>query len=394
MIYKVVVDNFLGESTTCELANPYGHGLNITDISGIGPESISVVTQDLALLDGSVYSSSRAPERDITISFRYLGVESDDVERTRHRMYRAFGGLGRQVRLHFHTGDNVLFIDGYVKDISADIFSADETASVAIVCPDPWFRSETVLKTVLFDHINEQDGFEFVTDYGYEIQNRYEFGSYDTRYAYRDSVDFDVYNPGDRDIGCVIRAMSLSEDPIDLFHISFTNETTGEFSQANLSTLEGQVLRFNQYDIYEMNSIPGYKMINFYKYARNQTVKAAMDEKYDTMPGDPRGTDVANFYTNPWYEQIASLDAYRRLYAKWFDEFTDIAYPMDSTVEADTYNIIPHLNLYDRHYKWFKLRKGWNTIGVMLRSGHWGDSGNELPHFEVTIEYEPMYEGV
>ncbi len=411
MIQSVTIDNFLGERVTCDLDNPFGHGLNVTGVDGIAPENIGIVTQDLALLDGSVYSSSRAPEREITISFRFLGVGTDDVEQTRHRLYRCFGGLGRPVRLHFQTEDNVLYIDGLVKSSTADIFSDSETAAVTIVCPDPWFRSETVLKTVVFDHINEGEGFEFdAKDYGYEIQNRIEFGSYDSRYAFRDSVSFEVYNPGDRDIGCIIRAMCTKNTDVDgsikLMHISFENSTTGELSMANLSTEKDEVLEFHQWDIYEMNSIPGYKMINFYKYGvTDERSHARVSDTYKVMPALP-WEQVPDFFSKTWAEQAKLMTDYRERYAGWFPRLTEAAYPMgyfqDSEllynggkgVPADTYTVTPHLNLYDRNHKWFKLQKGWNTVQVGLRSGHWGDSKNELPNFEVSIEYEPMYEGV
>lgn len=452
MIRSVTIDNFLGESVDCVLEDPFAHGLNITDISGITPEDINVVTQDLALLDGSVYSSSRAPERDITITFRYYPADGD-IEHSRHIMYEYFG-LGRKIRLHFHTDENVLWIDGYVKSSSGDIFSDKETVSVDIVCPDPWFRSETVAKTVLLDHTNERYGFEFVTDYGHELEDRIEFGESDERYAFRYGINFRVFNPGDRDIGCVIRAMYMPAstslaDTLDLFHIAFVNNTTGEQSVANLGNTretkaeDANYLTFQPGDIYEMNSIPGYKMINFYRLEKSQkrtqrdgAARAGEREFSEPVyPGTLKtywyvGGDPINGPTAP-EERLRQMSEWKRKWHHWATSTNDetdgidfrghgmleLMYPhgeepdkTDGTEHDESdplkgtwekYRVVPHLNLYDRNYKWFKLQKGWNDIQVLLLSSE--ATGEELPwdaaiynegKFDITIEYDPLYEGV
>lgn len=446
MIRSVTIDNFLGESVECVLENPFKHGLNITSVTGITPEDIDVVTQDLALLDGSVYSSSRAPEREIQITFRYY-PEDGDVEHSRHFMYRYFG-LGRKIRMHFHTDENVLWIDGYVKSSSGDIFSDAETVTVTMVCPDPWFRSETVQRTVVLDDTNEYEGFEFTTDYGHELDERITFGERDVRDALERGGNFRVYNPGDRDIGCIIRAMFTPPYPydqtVDLFHIAFLNNTTGEQSVANLGNTrttyakDTQYLTFKPWDVYEMNSIPGYKMINFYRLTQSQAW--AQDEskslggarefampfyppdgmEYWYVDGDPaKGAQTRE-------EQLRMLSEWKRKYHHWAvaeNDETDgidytttgmlkLMYPHGGTPDEhkeedvdygrwEKYEVKPHLNLYDRHYKWFKLQKGWNDIQVLLLSTDatgsylsWYHPVSEVDKFEITVEFDPLYEGV
>ena len=446
MIRSVTIDNFLGESVECVLEDPFEHGLNITSVDGITPEDINVVTQDLALLDGSVYSSSRAPERQIQITFRYY-PEDGDIEHARHTMYRYFG-LGRKIRLHFRTDENVLWIDGYVKSSSGDIFSDAETVTVTILCPDPWFRSETVQRTVILDHTNEYEGFEFVTDYGHEVEEMITFGERDVRDALEHGGNFRVFNPGDRDIGCIIRAMFVPPYPYDqsvnLFHIAFVNNTTGEQSVANLgnsTTTYGkdtQYLTFKPWDVYEMNSIPGYKMINFYRLTQSKDWvvddgKALAGARERSMPSWPQ--DNASY----WYvdgdpakgvqtrdEQLRQMAEWKRKYYHWATASKDDAdgvdytstgmrelmYPHGGSIDPkgetdpvsgkwEKYEIKPHLNLYDRHYKWFKLQKGWNDIQVLLLSTDatgsylsWQHAQSEVEKFEITVEYDPLYEGV
>ena len=447
MIRAVTIDNFLGESVECVLEDPFEHGLNITSVDGITPEDINVVTQDLALLDGSVYSSSRAPEREISITFRYY-PEDGDIEHARHTMYRYFG-LGRKIRMHFRTDENVLWIDGYVKQSSGDIFSDAETVTVTVVCPDPWFRSETVEKTVLLDHINELDAFEFVTDYGHELEDRIEFGECDSRYAFEHSINFRVFNPGDRDIGCVIRAMFMPNraayEELKVFHIAFVNNTTGEQSVANLGNTANTTadktnyLTFKPWDIYEMNSIPGHKMINFYRLeqsqhwvqAAGQAQGGARELSCPTYPPDNidywyRNADPTQPTTRE--EQMAAMAEWKRRYHHWANATNDeqdgadysktgmleLLYPHGERTAEDPYDesdptkgkwekyrIIPHLNLYDRHYKWFKLQKGWNEIQVLLLSTTatgtevpWDNAVYNADKFQISIEYDPLYEGV
>lgn len=418
MIRSVTIDNLMGKQLECVLADPWAHGLNITDVQGITPEGINVVTQDLALLDGSAYSSSRAPERDITINFRYAPGDGD-IEHARHNMYELFS-LGRFVRLYFNTDENFLWIDGIVKDISADIFSNAETASVDITCPDPWFRSSSVEKVVRFTHINEGNAFEFPFSIGHDPEERVQFGEYDGRWTFKTSNVFRIFNPGDRDIGCVIRAMrtSIGDDPIEIQHIAFRNITLNETSIAMLnydgttSTDKDEHLDFNWGDVYEMNSIPGYKMINFYKLELNEQYKTDLAELYAKYADIPYPMDNHSEWDSMSQdEQIKAIAEWKPKYQEWFEEFNERLRPdgtlvLDEATEDDEtekyipkippnlYTVTKHLNMFDRGHDWIHLRRGWNEIDVTLRSGPIGATQNEVPNFEITIEFDPLYEGV
>lgn len=328
MIESVTITNFLGETVECVLSNPFGHGLNITNITGLGPEEINLVTQDLALIDGSVYSSSRKSQRNIVITYKF--IETPDIEIVRHRTYDLFG-LGRWVRLIFKTDHRVLWIEGFVESNSPDIFSDGETDQVSIVCPDPWFRSSITDRSVMLDDGDLGTcGFEFETDYGREMVDRICFSerSYsatDHRYV--------AYNEGDRDVGFVLRFICKEETALS--HAYITNVTTNEQMWLHCTNYR----TYKPGEIYQVNTIPGYKMIYIYE---NQT--------------DENG------------------------------QFTG-------------YKIIPTLNDIVRDFSWPTLQKGRNEIDISLNnSGSAGDfisvNNPVTDKFDIVLTHTPLYEGV
>lgn len=269
MIQSVEIENFLGEHVECVLTNPFGHGLNITNISGLGPEAINLVTQDLAIIDGSVYSTQRKSERNIVITYRF--IEAPDIETVRHRTYDLFG-LGRWVKLTFNTDHRSLWIEGFVESNEPDIFSDGETSQVSIICPDPWFRANIQNKaTLLGVEDSEPCGFEFVTDYGFEMADRICF-SERTRKTYSSEDEmpeyrYSVYNEGDRDVGFVLRFVCKQET--HLSHAYVINNTTGQMMTLHCSNYR----LYKPGDIYQINTIPAYKMISIYELGSDNTYK-------------------------------------------------------------------------------------------------------------------------
>ena len=157
MIKTVTVTNYLGESLTLELSNPFDIGINVRSIEGIGPPKGNVNYTEIASGDGGQFNSARASIRNITMQLGLMPVPT--VEESRHRVYKYFP-LDQQVTLRFETDKRLCEITGWVEECEPDIFSDDEVIDISIVCPDPYFYSvDSALGTVNFSGV--VDTFEF-----------------------------------------------------------------------------------------------------------------------------------------------------------------------------------------------------------------------------------------
>lgn len=145
MIYKVIATNQKKESIEMMLKNPEKSGLNIKNITGISPIGADIMMVPFASVDGAIYSGSRVPSRNIVMT---IGMYNEDlgrnrvgtIEESRLKTYQFFQ-IKDPIRLTFYTDHRVLYIDGYVESNDVDIFSNDETATISIICVDPWFYS-------------------------------------------------------------------------------------------------------------------------------------------------------------------------------------------------------------------------------------------------------------
>ena len=152
MIKSMTVTNYLGESLKIILTEDEPtHGLLITKIEGLGPAKATINKTDLATIDGSKYNSSKLEERNIVITFklefsrpeytdRPYDEQTYNIENTRQRTYKYFP-TKRQVTLSFETDNRNARVVGYVESNEPDIFSKEETQSISILCPDPYFYS-------------------------------------------------------------------------------------------------------------------------------------------------------------------------------------------------------------------------------------------------------------
>ena len=159
MIKTVTVTNYLGESLTLELSNPFDIGINVRSIEGIGPPKGNVNYTEIASGDGGQFNSARVSIRNITMQLGLMPVPT--VEESRHRVYKYFP-LDQQVTLRFETDKRLCEITGWVEECEPDIFSDDETIDISIVCPDPYFYSvDSQLGTVNFSGVVDEFEFPF-----------------------------------------------------------------------------------------------------------------------------------------------------------------------------------------------------------------------------------------
>lgn len=169
MIKSVTVTNYRNESLTLELSNPFDIGINVRSIEGIGPPKGNVNYTEIASGDGGVYNSARAGTRNITMELGLMQTPS--VEENRHKVYKYFV-LNKEVTLTFETDKRICQIVGYVEECEPDIFSDDETVSISVLCPNPYFYSiDAGLGLVDFSSVVNEFEFPFENspDNSYEI---------------------------------------------------------------------------------------------------------------------------------------------------------------------------------------------------------------------------------
>lgn len=138
MIKTVRVTNYLGESLTLELKNPWDIGIAITKIEGLGPVKADINSTEISSGDGARFNSARIGTRNIVFTFRLL--ESPTVEDSRQKTYKYFP-VKTNVSLLFETDNRLCQITGYVESNKPNIFSEEEDTQISIICPNPYFIS-------------------------------------------------------------------------------------------------------------------------------------------------------------------------------------------------------------------------------------------------------------
>lgn len=158
MIKTVTVTNYLGESLTLELKNPWDVGIAITKIEGLGPVKADINSTEISSGDGARFNSARISTRNIVFTFRLL--EAPTVEDSRQKTYKYFP-IKTNVTLLFETDNRLCQITGYVESNKPNIFSEEEDTQISIICPNPYFISMNNggMNTVVF--FGDEPVFEF-----------------------------------------------------------------------------------------------------------------------------------------------------------------------------------------------------------------------------------------
>lgn len=150
MVNLLTVINYLGDDLSINLLNPFNVGMAITKIEGLGPVTADIITNDSATIDGAVFNSSRLSTRNIVITMKLLGTETNNqsIEATRQEVYKYFP-VKKKVWLIFETDKRSAMIDGIVESDEPDIFSDWETTQISVICPSPFFEALEQQETIL-----------------------------------------------------------------------------------------------------------------------------------------------------------------------------------------------------------------------------------------------------
>lgn len=136
MIRSVKITNHNNESLTLDLFHPEYSGIAITNIEGLGPPKAAINSDEVATIDGGIFTSARMEQRNVV--FTLLPLWNPTVEDSRLTIYKLFP-IKKPVMLDFITDRRHASCTGYVESNTPTIFSNQETIQVSILCPDPYF---------------------------------------------------------------------------------------------------------------------------------------------------------------------------------------------------------------------------------------------------------------
>ena len=169
MVESIEVINFSNDSKPLKLvlAEPEdvstSQGFAVTSVTGLGPGKATVNSSELVTIDGAEITGTRLPKRTIKIDLRFLPISylqngkwvDDSVADLRRKSYRYFP-IKEKVKLIFTNLEyrrnqsekygapveerKSYYIEGIVEQNEPNIWSKEESATIQIVCGDPYFK--------------------------------------------------------------------------------------------------------------------------------------------------------------------------------------------------------------------------------------------------------------
>lgn len=204
MIEYIAVTNFRGERLEMPMSNPYGSGLAIMDVEGLGPAKGTINATDISSSDGALFNSSRIGKREIVLSLRFIDNPSNDVsiEDLRLKTYYYFP-VKKFITFEVKTDNRHVVAYGYVESNTPDIFSKEEGCDIKIICPDPHFYGIGESFETEQDFSTVHGGFEFAFKNESLTQKLLKFA--DLQFLERVNL---VYS-GDMESGVIIRMTAV-----------------------------------------------------------------------------------------------------------------------------------------------------------------------------------------
>lgn len=144
MIESLIITNYKNESLILNLKNPYSSGIVVCNVGGLGPEKANINTTELANSDFTIFNSAKMNQRNITLELRPI-IEAgivNSIEEGRMKIYNYFP-LKSQIKFQVNTDIKKLYNYGYIETCEPNIFSDDESISISIICPNPYWKSAT-----------------------------------------------------------------------------------------------------------------------------------------------------------------------------------------------------------------------------------------------------------
>lgn len=267
MIKSVTITNHLEESIKIVLneENP-DSGFIISNIDGLGAAKADINTTKLAANDGTIYNSSRLNQRNIVLEL--MLTFAPQIEDSRQRTYQFFP-IKREITLSFETDNRTSTIKGYVESNEPDIFSEKEIVQISLICPDPYFHSDRVNRTV-FSGIDPL--FEFVFSNESLDDGLLEFGSIEI------AKEKSIFYTGDADVGLIIRIHAIGQAKnVSIYNIRTRESMTIDTDKLEKLTGNGIITG----DDIVINTNRGNKSIHLLRSGRYTNILNCLDRGAD-----------------------------------------------------------------------------------------------------------------
>lgn len=138
MINSITVFNVeSGNDLELNLRHPDINGLAITDVTGLGAPEATINMTEMANLDGGIFNSAFVQTRSIVLTVTY--VDTSNISYSRRLLYSHFP-IKKPVVLSFKTSEGMYSIGGFVRSNVQTVFSNATSASIEVVCPNPYFE--------------------------------------------------------------------------------------------------------------------------------------------------------------------------------------------------------------------------------------------------------------
>ena len=116
--------------------NGIGAAYNITNAQGLSPAKTTINTNTAALIDGATFNSAKVNMRSINLAFT---IEYP-VEANRLNVYKVIRAK-EPITLTYTSNALNVFIEGYVETLTIGHFEQKQKATVAILCPFPYWKN-------------------------------------------------------------------------------------------------------------------------------------------------------------------------------------------------------------------------------------------------------------
>lgn len=196
----------------------------VTSITGLNPPSASLFVSKSSNRKGGRYNGSTLNERNIIVTIKLLG----DIEAARNALYEWID-TEQYVKVYYRNGVKNVYCEGYVEDCPIDLFTDNEVISVAILCPNPYWKDLQEISTNI-DAFFKQFVFPFsISESGMPIS------------TVLDQTATSLYYTG-AETGLVITVQFL--DNVNEFTVCDANNTSRKFT-VKYPFVKGEVLEID-----------------------------------------------------------------------------------------------------------------------------------------------------
>lgn len=282
-MFKLILENAAGEQVQLTNRSEY----SVTEIQGLNPPSATINTSEMALYDGAKYISSKVGMRTINIAVA-INV---NAERNRISLYKIVR-TKQPIIVRYANGTRDIFIQGYVESFEVDYFANKQTASISILCPEPYFKDAQEM----VNDVNLVLGafyFPFAIEASAPIPFSY----------YGEISEINIENIGDIASGFQIEIVATGQ----VVNPRIYNRETTDFFGLDYTFQSGDVIYINtQQGSKEVQLLRGGQYINIFNSITKGSTWLQLEtgDNILTYDGDGSSTDYmqVRFIYHPLYE--------------------------------------------------------------------------------------------